>query len=120
MAFAERVICSSADLPESGDGVRFEFEIDGKPEPAFAVRYKGRVYAYLNRCAHMPMELDWMPGKFFDIGGTLLICSTHGATYAPDTGKCMRGPCFEAGLRSILVEEKDGRVIVKGNSHGRG
>ena len=118
MAGAERVICSSADLPESGDGVRFEVEVDGKNEPAFAIRYQGRVHAYLNRCAHMPMELDWMPGKFFDIGGTLLICSTHGATYAPDTGKCIRGPCFREGLISVPIEEGDGRVIVKGNRHG--
>ena len=119
MAGTERVICSSKDLVDSGDGVRFEFKVDGKPEPAFAVRYDGRVYAYLNRCAHMPMELDWKPGKFFDIGGLLLICSTHGATYAPDTGKCLRGPCFQEGLTPIRIEERDGSVIVKDNPHGR-
>ena len=67
MARTERIICSSADLTDSGDGVRFELEVEGKPEPAFAVRYGGRVYAYRNRCAHMPMELDWQPGKFFDV-----------------------------------------------------
>src|SRR6267378_262892 len=98
MAGSERVICSSADLTDSGDGVRFELEVHGRPEPAFAVRYKGRVYAYLNRCAHMPMELDWKPGKFFDVWGLHLICSTHGATYAPDTGRCLRGPCFQEGI----------------------
>ena len=26
------------------------------------------VYGYLNRCAHMPMELDWREGMFFDAG----------------------------------------------------
>lgn len=66
MAIGIRVICSSADLADSGDGVRFEIELEGKDEPAFVVRYQGRVYAYLNRCAHMPMELDWKLGKFFD------------------------------------------------------
>src|SRR5256885_11844632 len=45
MAGSERVICSSADLTDSGDGVRFELEVEGRPEPAFAVRYRGRVYA---------------------------------------------------------------------------
>src|SRR6266581_1286763 len=120
MAGSERVICSSADLTDSGDGVRFELEVDGRPEPAFAVRYRGRVYAYRNRCAHLPMEMDWKPGKFFDVWGLHLICSTHGATYAPDTGRCLRGPCFEEGLISIPVEERDGRVIVKGDLHDRG
>jgi nitrite reductase/ring-hydroxylating ferredoxin subunit len=119
MAGAQRLICSSADLAESGDGVRFEIDVVGKPEPAFAVRYRGRVYAYLNRCAHMPMELDWTSGKFFDVWGLHLICSTHGATYAPDTGRCVRGPCFEDGLVPIAVEERDGRVFVKGDLYGR-
>jgi nitrite reductase/ring-hydroxylating ferredoxin subunit len=118
MADAERLICSSADLADCGDGVRFEVEVGGKPQPAFAVRYGGRVYAYLNRCAHMPMELDWKPGKFFDVWGLHLICSTHGATYAPDTGRCVLGPCFEEGLVPVPVEERDGRVFVKGNPYG--
>jgi len=65
MAGPERVICSSADLTDSGDGVRFELEVHGRPEPAFAVRYKGRVYAYLNRCAHMPMEARLETRKVF-------------------------------------------------------
>ncbi|HXZ54595.1 MAG TPA: Rieske 2Fe-2S domain-containing protein [Burkholderiales bacterium] len=119
MAAAERLICASGDLADGGDGVRFEIEVDGRLEPAFAVRYAGRVSAYLNRCAHMPMELDWKPGKFFDAWGLHLICSTHGATYAPDTGRCVRGPCFEEGLVSIPVEERDGQVFVKGDSYGR-
>jgi nitrite reductase/ring-hydroxylating ferredoxin subunit len=119
MAYTERVICSSGELVDSGDGVRFEVKVDGKLEPAFAVRYDGRVYAYINRCAHMPMELDWSPGKFFDIPGLLLICSTHGAVYQPKTGKCLRGPCFKDGLDPVAVEERDGRVIVKDNAHGR-
>jgi nitrite reductase/ring-hydroxylating ferredoxin subunit len=114
-----RVICSSADLADLGDGVRFEVNVGGRPEPAFAVRYRGRVYAYLNRCAHMPMELDWKAGKFFDVWGLHLICSTHGATYAPDTGRCLRGPCFEEGLISVPVEERNGRVIMKGDPRGR-
>jgi len=118
MACAKRLICPSADLADGGDGFRFEIEVEGEPQPAFAVRYAGRVYAYLNRCAHMPMELDWKPGKFFDVWGLHLICSTHGATYAPDTGRCVRGPCFEEGLVPVPVEESDGGVFVKGNPHG--
>ena len=119
MAAAERLICAGADLVDSGDGVRFEIEIDGRAEPAFAVRYEGRVHAYLNRCAHMPMELDWKPGKFFDISGLLLICSTHGAVYEPDTGRCVGGPCYETGLVAVSVEERDGQVFLKDIPHGR-
>jgi len=113
MALAQRVICLSSDLVDSGDGIRFEVERHGRSQPAFAVRYGGRVYAYLNRCAHLPMELDWKAGKFFDIAGSLLICSTHGAVYEPRTGRCVGGPCNNAGLVPVFIEEREGRVFMK-------
>ena len=113
MAAQERLICASAALLDSGDGVRFEVTQDGELLPAFAVRYDGQVHAYLNRCAHMPMELDWKPGRFFDVEGLLLVCSTHGAMYAPDTGACLGGPCTGALVR-LDVEERDGAVYMKG------
>jgi nitrite reductase/ring-hydroxylating ferredoxin subunit len=109
------VICASGDLVDSGDGVRFEVRVNGRPEPAFAVRYDGKVRAYLNRCAHLPMELDWKPGKFFDAEGLVLICSTHGAIYSPDTGACLGGPC-EGRLLPIPVEEREGKILVKEKS----
>jgi nitrite reductase/ring-hydroxylating ferredoxin subunit len=111
------VICTSGDLVDSGDGVRFEVRVHGRLEPAFAVRYDGKVRAYLNRCAHMPMELDWKPGKFFDVEGLVLICSTHGAIYAPETGVCLGGPC-EGGLVRLPVEERDGKILVKEENDG--
>jgi len=113
MAAAERLICASKALVDSGDGVRFEAPWGGETVPAFAVRCDGRVRAYLNRCAHMPMELDWKPGRFFDAEGLLLVCSTHGAVYAPDTGACLGGPCTGA-LARLDVEERDGAVYLKG------
>lgn len=117
MAERERVICASGDLVDSGDGVRFEVRVDGRPEPAFAVRYDGKVRAYRNRCAHLPMELDWKPGKFFDAEGLVLICSTHGAIYSPETGACLGGPC-EGRLLAIPVEEREGKILVKEESDG--
>ena len=113
MAARERLICGSPDLMEGGDGVRFELERGAERVPAFAVRFEGMVRAYLNRCAHMPMELDWKPGRFFDGEGLLLVCSTHGALYAPGTGACLGGPCAGALVR-LDVDERDGAVYVKG------
>ena len=113
MAARERLICASAALADSGDGVRFEIVREGEATPAFAVRVGGEVRAYLNRCDHLPMELDWRPGRFFDAEGLLLVCSTHGAMYAPDTGMCVGGPCTGALVR-LAVEERDGNVYVKG------
>ena len=113
MVARERLICASTALADSGDGVRFEIVHRGETLPAFAVRFDGQVHAYLNRCVHMAMELDWRPGRFFDGEGLLLVCSTHGAMYAPDTGVCVGGPGAGALVR-LAVEERDGNVYVKG------
>lgn len=107
-----RLVCVSAELAECGDGVRFELEWEGQIVPAFAVRHGGRVYAYLNRCAHIAMELDWKPGKFFDADGEYLICSTHGALYAPGSGACRGGPCRGAKLVGLNVYEAGGNVYL--------
>lgn len=118
MAEFERWICRSVDLADSGDGIRFEVKLGTVTESAFAVRYEGRVHAYLNRCAHVGFELDWNPGKFFDSEGLLLICSAHGALYASDTGKCAGGPCFGRALVPVPVKESNGEVYVKENQDG--
>lgn len=108
-----RLICASGELAEGGDGVRFELEWEGATAPAFAIRHGGRVYAYLNRCAHIAMELDWKEGKFFDGDGEYLICSTHGALYAPESGACRGGPCRGARLVGLNVFEADGKVYMR-------
>ena len=108
-----RLLCAGSELTDGGDGIRFEVEFDGQATPAFAIRHGGRVYAYLNRCAHISMELDWNPGKFFDTEREYLICSTHGALYAPESGACRGGPCRGAGLRRLDVFEADGKVYLR-------
>ena len=60
--------------------------------------------------ASPPMELDWQEGRFFDASGLYLMCATHGAVYAPDSGECVGGPCRGASLAKLRVEERDGQV----------
>lgn len=79
--------------------------------PAFVVRYDGAVRGFLNRCAHVPMELDWTPGKFFDSTGLYIMCATHGAVYEPATGRCAGGPCKGGRLRPLVVVERDDQVF---------
>jgi nitrite reductase/ring-hydroxylating ferredoxin subunit len=114
MAGRERVVvCASAALVDGGDGVRFEVEQNGAAMSAFAIRYEGRVHAYVNRCAHVGVELDWQPGRFFDADGLVLLCSTHGALYDPATGACLGGPCRGGRLIPVPIEEIDGDVLLK-------
>ena len=115
MAREARLICDSSTLEDSGKGARFEVDYFGERAPAFVLRYQGRVHAYLNRCGHMPMELDWREGEFFDLEGRDLICSTHGATYEASSGKCLGGPCSGTPLVRLQVEERDGKVYYLGH-----
>jgi nitrite reductase/ring-hydroxylating ferredoxin subunit len=111
MAGAPRLICAAADLVEGGRGVRFEFDVGGANAPAFVVRWRGVPRAYLNRCAHVPMQIDWRPGEFFEAQGLYLICSTHGALYDPATGICVDGPCRGRALVPLSVIEMDGQIF---------
>ena len=111
MTTEEIYLCEALALGEGGSGVRFPVTAGGEDGTGFAVRYDGRVHAYLNRCAHVPIELDWNEGQFFDSSGLYLMCSTHGAIYDPETGRCAGGPCRGGRLRVISAIEHDGKVF---------
>ncbi len=104
------VLCGSGELSNGGKAVPFDVVYAGQTCRAFAVRFEGQVHAYLNRCAHVAMEMDWQPDRFFDDTGLWLLCSTHGAVYQPDTGACRGGPC-RGGLVKIPLVECDGVVF---------
>ncbi|MGH8781503.1 Rieske (2Fe-2S) protein [Paraburkholderia sp.] len=107
-------ICAADELVDGGTAVRRAATFAGSDAVVFFVRYGGDAYGYLNRCAHMPMELDWVEGQFFESSGLYLMCATHGAIYEPDTGKCVGGPCRGGRLRALRVDERDtpeGRVV---------
>ncbi|MES2786973.1 MAG: Rieske 2Fe-2S domain-containing protein [Pseudomonadota bacterium] len=97
-------LCNSCDLTDGGVAVPFDVVYGGQTCRAFAVRWQGKVHAYLNRCTHVAMEMDWQPNRFFDDSGRWLLCSTHGAVYQPDTGECASGPCRGALVRIPLSE----------------
>ena len=102
-------LCSSTDIVDGGLAVPFDVVYGGQTCRSFAIRYRGQVHAYLNRCAHVAMEMDWQPNRFFDDTGRWLLCGTHGAVYEPDSGKCAGGPC-RGGLTRIGVSEHEGVV----------
>jgi nitrite reductase/ring-hydroxylating ferredoxin subunit len=102
-------LCNGHDLVDGGIAVPFDVVYCGQVARAFAIRYQGTVHAYLNRCTHVAMEMDWQPNQFFDDTGRWLLCSTHGAAYQPDTGSCAGGPC-RGGLVRIALTERDGVV----------
>ncbi|HJV72908.1 MAG TPA: Rieske 2Fe-2S domain-containing protein [Noviherbaspirillum sp.] len=104
-------ICASTEVEEGGKGVRFPVTAGGEDRTGFVIRYGNTIYGYLNRCAHVPIELDWNEGEFFESSGLYLMCSTHGAIYIPETGRCAGGPCRGGSLRSIAVFEQDNQIF---------
>ena len=113
-------ICDASLLIEGGDGIRFEWQAYPQEarKPAFVVRFDGLPRAYLNECRHVPVELDWPAGKFFDDSGLYLVCATHGAIYGADSGRCHGGPCASRGLRKLDCVEEDGSIWVQQLTNG--
>ena len=103
-------LCASAELAERSLAHGFDVLVWRQPARAFALRFEGRVVAYVNRCAHVPVEMDWQPGRFLDMDQRWIVCSIHGATYEPADGRCVGGPCGQSRLMRIETLERDGQV----------
>ncbi|HPO17835.1 MAG TPA: Rieske 2Fe-2S domain-containing protein [Rubrivivax sp.] len=103
-------LCASAALAERGRAHVFDVLQYGQPVRAFALRFDGKVVAYLNRCLHVPMEMDWQPGVFLDAERRYIVCATHGAAYEPLGGRCVAGPCGRGRLTPLQVAEIGAQV----------
>jgi nitrite reductase/ring-hydroxylating ferredoxin subunit len=110
-----RVLDDPGRLGE-GAGVRFSVFIEGLRSDAFAVRYRGGLYAFLNTCRHELKNLDFGDAHFFDDDYDALVCCHHGARYRPETGACMDGPCAGGSLTPLALEERDGALWCVGLS----
>ena len=105
-----QTLCRTDELAERGRAVGFDVMLWRQPARAFALRFDGRVVAYINRCAHVPTEMDWQPGEFLDADKRHIVCSIHGATYEPTSGRCLGGECGRGRLMAIDAIERDGQV----------
>ena len=79
----------------------------------FIVRKNNEVYGYLNECPHALTPLETFTDRFFDVGKTHILCSTHGALFLPHNGACVAGPCAGKNLIPIAIKaspDKDGRL----------
>lgn len=105
----------SGDLKEKAEGLRFKLPVLGEFASGFVIRFEGKAHAYVNKCAHVPVELDWKEGDFFTANKDYLICATHGAHYEPSTGECIYGPCKGKSLQTLPVTELNQEIIININ-----
>jgi nitrite reductase/ring-hydroxylating ferredoxin subunit len=96
---------------EHGRTKKFLLKCGGNTVEAFLVSYGGAHYAYLNRCKHISLSLDWVDNRFFTEDNRYLICANHGATYEPASGECVWGPCLGAFLHSVPLEVAQGKIF---------
>lgn len=107
-------VAHSTDLAP-GESMKFMLPIRGADEECFLINYRGEFYAYVNRCRHVPMPMDWVDNQFFAEEGRYLMCQTHNAYYQPVTGECIAGPQSACGkfLYRVPVEVDDGVVYAR-------
>ena len=110
-------------MPESGNPIagagelargetkKFVLEVAGRQVECFLLKYRGRLHAYVNRCRHLPMSMDWVDNQFFTEDARYIQCATHGACYEPDTGECVYGPPCGKFLQRVPLTIAGGRVI---------
>jgi nitrite reductase/ring-hydroxylating ferredoxin subunit len=77
-----------------------------------AYRKGDAIHVYVNSCPHIGTPLDWMPDRFMSRDGKYIICATHGAAFAPNTGECLLGPCKGDYLVAVKTEIRDGVIYV--------
>ena len=122
MAGDERLgcaVCASASLEEAARAFVSPRIATVERQPAFAIRFRGQVRAYVNECRHQRSELDWRPGEFFDDAKLYLVCATHGALYAPDTGMCVAGPCKARGFWRSRCRSATAGLLCRGTARWR-
>ncbi|MEE9143211.1 MAG: Rieske 2Fe-2S domain-containing protein [Candidatus Binatia bacterium] len=98
-----KVVARTGELMH-GTTKKFRLQCRGSTLEAILVNYEGKISAYVNRCCHISLTMDWVDNQFFTEDKRYLICANHGATYEPTAGECIWSPCFGAFLQSVPLE----------------
>ena len=98
-----------------GESLKFMMPIRGADEECFVINFGGEYHAYVNRCRHVPMAMDWVDNQFLAEEGRYLMCQTHNAYYEPSSGECIAGPPTACGkfLYRVPTEIEDGVIYAR-------
>jgi nitrite reductase/ring-hydroxylating ferredoxin subunit len=110
---SNRKLVGSADELAHGTSKKFTLRRGSRELEALLVNYQGNLFAYVNRCPHTGITLDWVNNQFFSVDSRYLMCATHGAVFEPPSGECIWGPCVGLALQSVPIEIEDGQVYAR-------
>jgi nitrite reductase/ring-hydroxylating ferredoxin subunit len=94
-----------------GQSKKFTVRRGGRSFEALLINYQGKLFAYVNRCPHVGITLDWVDNQFFTVDSRYLMCANHGAVFEPPTGECVWGPCVGASLESLALNIEGGKIF---------
>ncbi len=104
-------LCKTEDIADPGSRA-FEIGEGHQQKSLFVVHKDGQFTAYLNRCPHTGVNLDWQEHQFLNMDNLYIQCSTHDALFEIDSGKCIAGPCVGDALDPVKLMIRDGIISV--------
>ncbi len=111
---ARYIVGHTAQL-RPGESTKFLLPIRGADEECFMINFGGEFHAYVNRCRHVPIAMDWVDNQFFAEQARYLMCQTHNAYYEPSSGECIAGPPTACGkfLYRVPLEIENGVIFAR-------
>jgi nitrite reductase/ring-hydroxylating ferredoxin subunit len=105
-------LCRLDKVPDGGARIIHEESIG---RSVVVVRRGDEVWAYVNRCPHFSVPLDYEPGNVSCYRSQVLMCAHHSALFKFEDGKCIDGPCKGASLEAVSVKiDQNGDVVLGG------
>jgi len=106
-----RTVVARLDDLAPGETKKFLLDCAGREVEAFLLNHAGRLYAYVNRCRHIAMTMDWVENQFLTEDRAFIQCATHGACYQPTSGECVSGPPLGKFLIPVPLTIRDRDVL---------
>lgn len=105
-------LCRIDDIADPG-AKGFEFGHGAHRFELVAVRKGGQIRVYINACPHQGTPLETFPDRFLTRDGSRLLCSTHGAEFRLEDGRCLKGPCQGQTLKPVSSSIEDGVLLIQ-------
>lgn len=104
-------LCNSSEISDPGSR-GFEIKHGRRTLSLFVVHRDGIFSAFINRCPHTGVNLEWQQDRFLDADDCYIQCATHDALFETGSGLCIAGPCVGQSLQALAIEIIDGVIHV--------
>ncbi|MDH5710867.1 MAG: Rieske 2Fe-2S domain-containing protein, partial [Gammaproteobacteria bacterium] len=74
------ILCHISDIADPGSK-SFQITHNNEVLDIFVVHKDGEFHAFINRCPHTGINLEWQEDQFLDMDHAFIQCSTHGALF---------------------------------------